>query len=166
MQDATGECWNLKCPRCVTFDVDAYEPSPDDIARLPLAPLPGDYITTSLSLKKEDTTRKRKRNAGDASASAKASTPRGEDVSMDSKQVRKSSNKGRKEAAQTDRGSKKAVLMSDKAGKKKASKSSENATADQAKGSAVLNSGMADAMEVESSPSGGYNPQFDTVYSH
>lgn len=172
----------MKCPRCVAFDVDAYEPNEDSFVRLSAAPLPGDYLTTSLWVKKDDAGRKRKRNADgtlDESAAISAGklpTPRTGDVSPDLKQLRKDAAKARKAAALTDRGSKKVVA--DKLAKKKVSKTADVSNdqrkvtkpaaaakinkAEKPKGSSASD---AVAMSGESPRRGAYRPQYDSVFS-
>ncbi|GLE00147.1 hypothetical protein PINS_up008874 [Pythium insidiosum] len=86
-EEIQGECWNAQCPRSIHFDVEAYdhktnEERASDIARLPIAPLPNDHITSTLCLKAvADVPRKRKRrhssspHAAEGAKSAGDATP-------------------------------------------------------------------------------------------
>lgn len=160
--------------------MEAYEPGEDSFVRLSAAPLPGDYLTTSLWGKKDDAGRKRKRNPDGtidesvAVYAGRSPTARSGDLSPELKQLRKDAAKARKAAAPTDRGSKKAVA--DKLAKKKSSKTADVGN-DQRKVSkpatapkiskAEKPGGMdAGAADGESPRRAAYRPQYDSVFSH
>jgi len=158
---------------------DAHAPSEDSFVRLSAAPLPGDYLTTSLWGKKDEAGRKRKRNPDgtiDESVvvyAGKPPTPHSGDLSSELKQLRKDAAKARKAAAPTDRGSKKAVA--DKLTKKKPSKTADvgndqrkvSKPATALKISKAEKSGPdAGAADGESPRRAAYRPQYDSVFSH
>lgn len=159
--------------------MDAYDPSSEGFARLPVAPFPADYITSNLCSKKDEASRKRKRNAdgtlqdGGAAQTENPSSSRAEQAGQDSKQLKKEAAKARKSGSVgADRSSKKAA---DKLAKKKAPK---DAAVDQRKGnktSTTPKSGNPDKAsqpsEASEPPSDSprhesYRPQYDSVFSH
>ncbi|GMF14662.1 unnamed protein product [Phytophthora lilii] len=174
-----GNCWNNECPRCPAFNVDAFDPKNENaFMRVPVAPFANDSITTSLCLKPEDLSRKRKRRSLDATPTAGVEKTQadGDQVASptsDAKKAKKDVTKSKKTpTAPVDKDAKNA----EKATKKKASKpASDQSDAKRSRRSkeeksptettAPSSSAEAAAETGESSPSSAFRPHYDSVFS-
>ncbi|GMF28675.1 unnamed protein product [Phytophthora fragariaefolia] len=163
-----GHCWNNECPRSPAFDVDGFDPNDENaFMRVPVAPFSNDSITSSLCLKKEDPSRKRKRRSLDA-------TPGSGDA--DAEQLTSSAAEPKKPKRDAVKAKKQDAKTGEKGGKKKIGKGSYESS-DVKQGKVVSKkakdekSPRTEAPSTESaetgeaSPSSAFRPHYDSVFS-
>ncbi|KAJ8530364.1 hypothetical protein ON010_g14549 [Phytophthora cinnamomi] len=176
-EDMDGHCWNNECPRCPAFDVDGFDPK-DECAfmRVPVAPFANNSITSSLCLKKEDLSRKRKRRSLDASpVGTGRSQADGEQVASPTGETKKPKRDAGKTKKTPTASTDKDMKNGEKGGRKKPGKTSaEQGDLKRGKGMAKKAKGeksprsMAPSTETETgeaSPSNAFRPHYDSVFS-
>lgn len=152
--------------------MDGFDPKDENaLMRVPVAPFVNDSITSSLCLKKEELSRKRKRKSLDATPTARGQAD-AEQVASPTEEPKKSKRDAGKtkktRASSTDKDAK----NGEKGGRKKAGKSStEQGDMKRSKGAAKKAKGeksprTAESAETgEASPSSAFRPHYDSVFS-
>ena len=175
-QEMNGHCWNNECPRCPIFDVNTFDPKDENaIMRVPVTPFASDSITASLYFPKEDLSRKRKRRLLEtalvgAIGRTEVDTEQPTSPTLEPKDAIKDALKPKKAPiAVTDKDEK---PTRKKPGKVSCDRSEpkNKAVAKKAKSkrssrTEVLNAVTEAAENGETSPTGVFRPQYDSVFT-
>eukprot|EP00644_Phytophthora_capsici_P001314 jgi/Phyca11/504906/fgenesh2_kg.PHYCAscaffold_10_\ len=164
-----GHCWNNKCPRCPAFDVDSFDPNDENaLMRLPVTPFANDSITTSLCVPKEDLSRKRKRRSLDATPTTNPpvnSEQLAESTSPEPKKTKKDVNKAKKTPIEESE-KKKTGQASDQGEVKKGKDAGKNTKNPERSIKTETSDVPAETVESgETSPTSGFRPHYDSVFS-